>query len=75
MAKDARKANIEPDRVALATCALIAADRQDRSSGNEKPRSVEDVLGNLGFEVKEVHAIVGGNYNTVQTRVQRARNK
>jgi hypothetical protein len=75
MPKEAAKAAIDPERVALATCALIAADRQDRSSGAEKPRNVEEVLGSLGFEVGEIFALVGGNYNTVQTRVQRARKK
>jgi hypothetical protein len=66
--------SIEPDRVALAMCALIAADRQERA-GADDTRTAEDILGAVGFEVGEVYAIVGGNYNTVKTRVQKARKK
>jgi DNA-directed RNA polymerase specialized sigma24 family protein len=63
---------LDPDRVALATAALLAADRQDRAASAE-PRTVEEVLAVIDFTPTEVHALIGGNINTIKTRMRRAR--
>ena len=63
---------LDPDRVALATAALLAADRQDRAASGET-RTVEEVLAVIGFTPAEVQALIGGNINTIKTRMRRAR--
>lgn len=65
-------ATLDPDRVALATCALLAADRQDRVAGTDT-RTVEEVLAHVDFSPSEVQALIGGNINTIKTRMRRAR--
>ena len=63
---------LDPDRVALATAALLAADRQDRAAGKET-RTVEEVLDLIDFTPTEVQALIGGNINTIKTRMRRGR--
>lgn len=63
---------LDPDRVALATAALLAADRQDRAASAET-RTVEEVLAGIDFTPTEVQALIGGNINTIKTRMRRAR--
>lgn len=63
---------LDPNRVALATAALIAADRQDRAASADA-RSVEEVLAVIDFTPTEVQALIGGNINTIKTRMRRAR--
>lgn len=63
---------IGSDRVALAIFALLAAERHDRVTGDE-PLSVEAVLGDAGFSPAEVATLTNGNYETVKTRMRRAR--
>jgi hypothetical protein len=63
---------LDPDRVAFATAVLLAADRQDRAASAET-RSVEEVLAVIDFTPTEVHSLIGGNINTIKTRMRRAR--
>lgn len=63
---------LEPDRIALATAVLLAADRQDRAASAET-RTVEEVLAAIDFTPTEVQALIGGNINTIKTRMRRAR--
>ncbi len=63
---------LDPDRVALATAALLAADRQDRAASAET-RTVEEVLAAIDFTPTEVQALIGGNINTIKTRMRRMR--
>jgi len=65
-------ASLEPQRVALATAVLLAADRQERAASAET-RTVEEVLAVAGFTPTEVQVLIGGNINTIKTRMRRAR--
>jgi hypothetical protein len=63
---------LSSDRIALATFALLAADREERANGTE-PRTVEVVLGAVGFSPGEVQSLTGGNYKTIQSRMRRGK--
>lgn len=60
------------DRIALATFALMAADREERVNDAD-PRSVEVILGAVGFTPGEVQSLTGGNYKTIQSRMRRGK--
>jgi hypothetical protein len=73
MAKNTtNETSLDADRVAVATFALMAADREERASGAD-PRTVEEVLAPLGFTAREVQSLTGGNYETIKTRMRRAK--
>ena len=75
MAKDpnTNRASVpEPELVQRAIAALMAADRDERFSGSET-KSVETVLSQIGFSAKEVQSLTGGNYETIKTRIRRAK--
>lgn len=70
--KDAPPPVPDPEVVQRAIAALLAADREERFSGNE-PKSVEAVLAPLGLSAKDVQGLTGGNYDTIKTRMRRAK--
>jgi hypothetical protein len=57
-----------PDRVALATFALLAAEHQERAGVGE-PKPVEQILKSVGFTPNEIHGLTGENLNTVKSRM------
>jgi hypothetical protein len=60
-----------PDRVALATFALLAAQHQERV-GIGDPRTVEQILKSVAFTPNEIHGLTGENLNTVKSRMYAA---
>jgi hypothetical protein len=62
----------DPDVVQRAIAALLAADREERVSGGE-PKTVEAVLAQIGLSASQVQGITGGNYETIKTRMRRAK--
>jgi hypothetical protein len=71
-AKDPKDPHPDLERVALAIFALLAAEREERTSATE-PRTVEAVLGAIGFAPAEVQALTGGNRKTITSRMRKAK--
>jgi hypothetical protein len=62
----------DPERIALATFALLAAGREERVFELE-PRSVEVTLAKVGFTPAEVQALTGGNRKTIASRMNKGK--
>jgi hypothetical protein len=60
------------DRIALATFALAAAEREERVFALES-RSVEVILGGVGFSPAEVQGLTGGNRKTITSRMKKGK--
>lgn len=58
------------ERVALATFALLAAEREERVFKIE-PRSVEMILAGVGFTPAKVQSLTGGNRKTITSRMKK----
>jgi hypothetical protein len=72
MTKNTSTTQLPADRIAHATFALMAADREERASDAD-PRSVEVILGAVGFTPGEVQSLTGGNYQTIQSCMRRGK--
>ncbi|HEX3518859.1 MAG TPA: hypothetical protein VHT29_07485 [Solirubrobacteraceae bacterium] len=71
-AKEPKPVAPGPDRIAHATFALLAADRDERANAADT-RNSETVLAAAGFTVGEVHGLIGGNRKTIESRMRRAK--
>jgi len=70
--KDTKATPPDPERVMLAIFALLAAEREERTSGAE-PRTVAAILATTGFTASEVQKMTGANIKTIESRMRKVK--
>jgi DNA-directed RNA polymerase specialized sigma24 family protein len=70
--KDTKATPPDPERVMLAIFALLAAEREERTSSAE-PRTVAAILATTGFTASEVQKMTGANIKTIESRMRKVK--